>query len=339
MDDLDEFMLGKVLDDNWKVIEPRHVERDTTTANRTYVAQRTDGRVAFVKVLDPRGHGSLEEQEIQLQQFRYESEILEKCGTRHMRRVVRALTSGELRSTGALSVTVRYLVFEWAESDVRSQTDLEQRVHVATSLRWLHHMATALQELHFSSITHHDVRPANVLIMTNRTAKLGDLGHACDQARPRPGGDCTPDPSCAPPELLYGGNNTSIEDRFAADMYALGSLAIFLFTGVGLNVQMARHMPEMHHWSHWRGSFKDALLHIRAYYDLAIDDFASQINGEISDRFVDKFVAAVRWLTDPDPALRGEPTNKQFTHSPFNLERFISLFNVLASDAERHLAS
>ncbi len=334
MDELDIFMLGKSLNGDWTVTEPRHVERDTTTSNRTYVAKRADGHVAFVKVLDPRGQGSLAEQEIQLQQFRYESEILEKCGTRHMKRVVRALTSGELHSEGALSVTVRYLVFEWAESDVRSQTDLEQRVHITTSLKWLHHMATALQELHFSLITHHDVRPANVLlVMPNRTAKLGDSGRACDSARPRPGGDGIPDPLSAPPELLYGGNITAIEDRFAADMYGLGSLAIFLFTGVGLNASMSRYMPQIHHWSHWHGSFKDVLPFVRTYYDKVIEDFSSQLHDIIRD----DFVATVRWLTDPDPTLRGYPTNRQFTRSQYNLERFVSKFDLLGLKAERGL--
>ena len=184
MDELDNFMVGKVLDGGWRVVEPRHVERDATSANRTYVAKQADGRTAFVKVLDPRGQKSLEEQEVQLQQFRYESDILAKCGERNMRRVVRALSTGELQVEGTLTVTVRYLVFEWAESDVRSQTDLEQRVHLTMSLRWLRHMATALMELHFSSITHQDVKPANVLVMPNLSAKLGDLGHAYDHARP-----------------------------------------------------------------------------------------------------------------------------------------------------------
>lgn len=263
MDDLDKFMIGKVLDGGWKVIEPRYIERDTSSTNRMYVARNDNGRPAFVKVYDPRGQGSLQQQELHLQLFRYEKEILDKCGERHLHRVVRALTSGELHAEGILVVTVRYLVFEWADSDVRSQTDLEQRVHLAASLRWLHHMATALQELHFLRIAHQDVRPATVLVMPDRTAKLGQLGRAHDHAYPRPGGDAEPDPTNAPPEVLYGQAFRSHEDRCAGDLYALGSLAVYLFTGVGLNSQMARHMPPIHHWSEWRGSYEDVLDHIR----------------------------------------------------------------------------
>lgn len=54
MDDLDKFMIGKVLDGGWKVIEPRYIERDTSSTNRMYVARNDNGRPAFVKVYDPR---------------------------------------------------------------------------------------------------------------------------------------------------------------------------------------------------------------------------------------------------------------------------------------------
>jgi len=55
MDDLDNFMVGQMLDGHWRVAEPRYVERDTTSPNRTYVAKHADGHTAFVKVLDAGG--------------------------------------------------------------------------------------------------------------------------------------------------------------------------------------------------------------------------------------------------------------------------------------------
>lgn len=328
MDDLDHIVVGQELDGGWQVLEPRRIEHDRAGANRTYIAKHPDGRTAFVKVLDPRALGSLELLELQVQQFRYEKEILEKCGQRNMRRVVRALTSGELHIEGRLPIVLRYLVFEWADSDVRSQTDLDERVHVAASLRWLHHVATGLQELHFSSISHQDVRPANVLVMPDRAAKIGSLSRAHDQVRPRPGGDAQADPICAPPEVLYGASNRSHEDRRAEDLYALGSLAVFLFTGVGLNARIAHYMPLIHHWTQWQGSFGDMLEHLRSYYDQAIENFASQVDEVVRE----ELVLAVRWLTDPDPKLRGDPTSRR-GRSPYNVERFVSLFNVLANKA------
>lgn len=179
------------------VREPRYVQRDAASACRTYLARNSKGENAFVKVLDPRANGSLEEAQNNLSQFIYEKDVVEVCGVRNMHRVIRGLEYGTIKTPEPFSFSLHYLVFEWAECDLRSQIDLDERAHLAVVLRWLHHVATGLQQLHFSDIAHQDVKPANILVMPNRTAKLGDMSRAYRQAVPRADSPEERDPDAA----------------------------------------------------------------------------------------------------------------------------------------------
>jgi serine/threonine protein kinase len=334
MDELDSYLTGRVLPDGWTILGPRFVQRDAPSASRTYIARSEEGQMAFVKLLDPSGHASLDEQQLALEQFRYEKRLAEKCRDRKMRRVIRILGDGELIIDGTIPVRLRYLVLEWADCDVRSQLQLDEPAHLAASLRWLHHMATALQELHFSKISHHDIKPANVLIMPNRAAKLGDLGRAFDHEQPRPTPEQYRDATWAPLEVLYGQYPSSLESRCAADMYQLGSTAVFLFVNSGLTVQIERRLPALQHWMRWTGPYDDLLPDLRDYHDAVMCDFAQSV--PIAAR--EQLTTLIRHLTDPDPRLRGHPGNVSGGGAKYGFERFVSAFNVMAARAEFSLA-
>jgi hypothetical protein len=96
------------------VQEPRHVQRDAPSASRAYLARSSQGTRAFVKVLDPRANGSLQEAQNNLSQFIYEHAIVDVCAERNMHRVIRGLEYGILRTPEPFSVSLHYLVFEWA---------------------------------------------------------------------------------------------------------------------------------------------------------------------------------------------------------------------------------
>jgi serine/threonine protein kinase len=65
-----------------------------------------------------------------------------------------------------------------------------RRLILMSALTWrsccvgCHHVATGLQQLHFSEIAHQDVKPANILVTENQTAKIGDMGRAHRHAVP-----------------------------------------------------------------------------------------------------------------------------------------------------------
>lgn len=325
LDPLDAFFLGKTLEGGWTVERCHEVARDTPSRCRTFLARNNAGKRAFVKVLDPRGLGTIAEQQQALDEFAYEDELVRKCGDRNLRRVVRGLASNQLVLPGPIPVPVRYLVFEWADRDMRSVPDYGPDQHAISSLKWLHHTATALQELHYSNIVHQDLKPANVLVMTDLSARVGDLGHALDGGRPRPGGEALKASTWAAPEVLYGGFDGSFDARRAVDMYQLGSLAVFMFSSVGLTTLMDRYTLPIHHWTSWSGRYSDVVVYLRDSHGKALNHW----QGDVPSWLYPELRDIVAQLTDPDPSVRGHPQNRAGAGARYGFERYVSAFDTL----------
>jgi serine/threonine protein kinase len=330
MDELDHFLIGRELSEGWTITAPHETQRDAVSACRAYTARNVDGRDAFVKVLDPRANGSLEEAQQQLEQFIHERHVTDVCASRNMRRVVRGIASGTIKTDPPFSMTIHYLVLEWGPHDVRSFLHPDEQVHLATTLRWLHHTATAIGELHYSEIVHQDIRPANVVVMPNKSAKVAGLGHSHSHKAPRADSTATRDRTYLAPESLYGGRPMSLDDRLAADLYAFGSLCFFLIAGVSLNAEVARRLDPMHHWLNWRGTFPEALPYVTAAFDDVLAGVSADLTWEKSGRLM----ATIRQLCHPDPGVRGHPANIQGAGARYGMERYISLFDMLASRVE-----
>jgi serine/threonine protein kinase len=330
MDELDSLLIGHSLAGGWVVQEPRHVQRDAASACRSYLARNSKGQNAFVKVLDPRANGSLEDAQNNLSQFIYEKDVVDVCTHRNMHRVIRGLEYGTLKTPEPFSFSLHYLVFEWAECDLRSQIDLDERAHLAVVLRWLHHAATGLQQLHFSEIAHQDVKPANILVMPNRTAKLGDMGRAHRHSVPQSSFTQERDPTYSAPELLYGRTIQSFDDRCAADMYAFGGLVFFLVTGTSLNAELTREMATLHHWSTWRGTFEDAMPYVRRTFEAIMHRAVVTLDPAV----IDRLAPVMRQLCDPEPEQRGHPANRNGDGPRYGFQRYVSSLNLLAAGAE-----
>jgi serine/threonine protein kinase len=330
MDELDSLVIGKTLEGGWVVQEPRHVQRDSPSACRAYVARNARGANAFVKVLDPRANGSLQDAQNNISQFIYERAIVDVCTERKMHRVIRGLEYGILKTPEPFSVSLHYLIFEWAPCDLRSQIDLDERSHLAVVLRWLHHVATGLQQLHFSEIAHQDVKPANILVMENQTAKIGDMGRAHRHAVPMNHVKQERDPTYAAPELLYGGIVSSFDDRCAADMYAFGGLVFFLVTGTSLNAELTRELAGMHHWSVWSGTFEEATPYVRRAFETVMLRAVASLDPSVTQRLA----LVMRQLCDPEPLHRGHPANRSGDGPRYGMQRFVSAFDLMAKGAE-----
>ncbi len=172
------------------------------------------------------------------------------------------------------------------------------------NLKILHQVALGLKALHFNQISHQDLKPSNVLLFGELTAKLGDLGHAHDRSVPRPGtnGIIAGDPGHAPPEQLYGFELTEwTTRRLSSDLYLLGSLVVFMFTNLSLTAQIANQLAPQHHWEAWLGGYVDALPYVRDAWDAAMEEFAASTDQSIRD----DLVSLTRYLTNPDPESRG----------------------------------
>ena len=237
---LNGLLIGHELENGWVIESQRCLRAGATGACHSigFIAKHADGSQAFVKVLDPtpdprlKGREQLKELERRLAVFNYESDLLDKCQTKKIRRVIRALGRGSIQ-VPSLPNDVHYLLFELADRDLREHATLGETLDAAFNLKILHQVALALEALHFNQIAHQDVKPSNVLLFDDLVTKLGDFGHAHDRSIPRPGinGPLAGDPGHAPPEQLYG---CMLKEwttrRLSSDIYLLGSLVMFMFT-------------------------------------------------------------------------------------------------------------
>ena len=310
-----------------------------------FIAKAPDGRLAFVKVLDPTldtaALDPLVDLKTRLDSFLYERDVVFKTRDRKLRSVVRALGEGTLdQNDTGVGNAATYLLFELATGDLREQVDLSRRFDLAYRLRVLHNTAKGLSQLHLSHIAHQDLKPSNVVTFdrTSRgeidTTKIADLGHAHDRQAPRPGADrvIAGDPSYAPPEQLYNSCPSDwVARRFAADLYQLGGLSVFLMTGVGATELIGGHLRPEHHWDVWLGgSYADILPHLVEATDAVLEDLAQATDELVREEVVE----LTKMLLDPDPTRRAHPKNLDGAGAPYGLERFISRFNVLAEKAE-----
>jgi eukaryotic-like serine/threonine-protein kinase len=307
-----------------------------------YVVRGPDNRAAFLKALDlASAFGEpdlMRALEALTTAFNFERDLLARCRDRRMSRIVTPIDEGQLEVPGfepPLS-HVSYLIFEMADGDVRAQLDASDSFDLAWKLRCLHHVATGLLQLHGGGIAHQDLKPSNVLVFERVESKLGDLGRACDRRvvgphdeLPWPG-----DLGYAPPELLYGYQLAEWEARrFGSDAYLLGSLVVFFFCRVSATAALASSLDQAHHWREWGDSFEAVLPFLRAAFERVVDVFSRAVAQE-APGFEAELTQVVRQLCDPDPRLRGHPTTRHNIATQFDLERYVTRFDLLARRAE-----
>ena len=333
---------GMRLDDGWTLERRRDLSVNGTGACNSvgYIAKHDNGAVGFVKVLDTRidryAPDPLDDLQLRVDAFQYERQILERCTNRNMSAIVRAIGFGRLDGDRSAN-PLYYLVFEMAERDLREHVDINQRFDLAYRLRVLHRAALGIQQLHNDQIAHQDLKPSNVFLFPQETIKLGDMGHAHirDQKRPGRAYAIAADPTYAPPEQLYG--HTSADwylRRFGADLYLLGSLIAFLFTGSGTTPLLANRIRPEHHWEVWTGTYYDVLPYVRD----AMEDVVDAVISSMGESVREHLTPLARYLCEPDPTLRGHPANRAGRGARFGVERFVSRFDYCAKRCELMLS-
>ena len=337
-----ESLLGSVLGNGWRVVGKYERDPGSTGGNFCvgYRVEHPDGRQGFCKALDYFwALRSAKDPAVVLEamtaSFNFERDILRKCEEFGMSRVIRILDSGTIRQEGSI-FPVSYLIFEFAEFDIRKELDEVNDLEAALRLRTLHHVATGLKQLHASKIAHQDLKPSNVLIVDSyaerRNCKLGDLGRATDAQVSAPHDDLAiaGDRNYAPPEQLY--NATPIDfgpRRFACDLYHLGSLTVFMFTSLPMNAHLAQHLHPSHIWTAWTGRYDEVMPYVQAAFGESMTAFREHCPPMIADRLT----TLVGYLCEPDPFRRGYPSQMRNAANPYALERIVTEFDLLARRA------
>ena len=170
---------------------------------------------------------------------------------------------------------------------------------------------------------------------SGRSSKIGDLGRSSIRGVAAPHETATVAGAkwYVPPELLYGSPPTDwATRRFGCDCYLLGSMVVFFFTGLSATaLLMMKHLPPSLHYLTWRGDYSDVLPHLQQ----AFAEMMQYLEPEIPSAVRGELARAVRDLCDPDSTRREHPAERRYRKTnQFSLERYVSLFNVVARRAE-----
>ena len=338
-------LVGLTTPRGWKLLNAREPSGRHTGGCHSwgYVAANDDGDFAFVKALDMRLglekdgdlQAALKAHSTRVDQFRYEWDLAERCTSARLSGVVQALEEGYFEVEGEQN-PVPFLVFELAEGDLREQSDLERRFDLAFRLQVLHKTAVGLAQLHGIRIALQDMKPSNIIVFRDHVTKIADLGNAHHREITRPGVDeqIAADKYYAPPEQLYGAVRSGWETRrLAADLYLLGSIAVFLTTGVGMTQSLKTQLRDEHWWTNFGDEYEQVVPYLREAMDAVLEEVRAESEEEIAAEMVE----LIGYLCDPDPDERGHPKNIAGAGGRCGLERFVSRFDRMASYAEYRL--
>lgn len=351
--ELHHLLEGKNLNNGWKVIQRLDRPESATGGffSWGYLVEHSDGRRGYLKAFDFFSRVNWDdnnwpvELEHLLREFNYEEQLLKICKNRRLSRVVAAIDSGAviIQEVEHPSNNVRYIIFELADGDVRNQIDQTDRLDVLWVLLTLHSLTLGLNQLHSINIAHQDLKPSNALLFDGlKSAKLGDLGRATrkDVESPNDILDIAGEESYAPPELIYKNLPKTWEARrMGCDAYLLGSMIASLFTMVPMTPLILMGLDKRFLPSNWHGSYEEILPYIRLGFSKAVDYVSQEfevagLTGEIKDRLTEALIQ----LCDPDPALRGHPSDRRMQWgNQFSLQRYINLFDLLAKKAAINL--
>ena len=344
-----ENLLGKVLEDDWTVIEKIERKPSSTGGNFSvcYRVRNNDGEVAFLKAVNiarafgmPNMMKVLEDLTVS---HNRECEILLECKDKKMNKIIRILLSGELlpNPLDSQQITIPYVIFELAEGSLRDELNYLDKFDGVWALKSLHQVFVAVSQLHYNSIVHQDLKPSNVVLFKEKVnSKLADLGRADKKGFIAPHTNYTiaGDPTYAPPEQLYG---YILADwgsrRESCDLFLLGSMITFYFTHTPITNLLKTFLTSDYHWTNWKGNYLDILPYLLDAFDNACIHLNKELENYFSDKNIcDELTTIVRQLCHPDPEQRGHPDYKSgfVKRSPFLLNKYISRLNALGNKAE-----
>jgi serine/threonine protein kinase len=334
-----EQLEGVELEDGWKVVKRLvHESSSGGTFSVPYSVHDRDGKPHFLKAFDfsqafEPGRDVIAVLKSLTVLYEHERDILDYFKARRLSRVVTAVKHGYVRLAGmsAPDGTVYYLIFELADRDVRRQVDIEHRLDCVWCLRVLDDVTLGLWQAHRLAIAHQDLKPSNVLLYRDNVSRVADFGRASRRGSQIWVDNLTVpgDATYAPPELLYTWLHPDFTiRRIGADLYLLGNLAAFMFSGVNVTPTIIARLDPEFRPGNWSGTYEQVLPHIQRAFAETIAALAAEIDSLIRD----DAVAIIRELCNPELAKRGHPKGIG-RGDQYSLERYKSRFDLLLKRA------
>ncbi len=325
-----ENLKGLTIEDGWKVTT-QLVKSSASTGgvfSESYLAEK-DGKIAFLKAFDfsdafEDGADTFAVLKQHIVSYEHERSILDHLGAKRLSNVVLALGAGKVSvpGFGKAEGQVHYLLFERAASDIRCQMDVADAADYVWCMRVLRDVCLGLFQVHNEFIAHQDLKPSNVLVCNEAGFKIADFGRSS-----RRGTDVWHDEfvfpgdrTYSPPELLYKHIDPEfITRRMGSDMYMLGNLAVFLFTGTNLTSTLFAKMQREHHWNYWASSYSEVLPYVQEAFARCLEELSAVLPPVVRADVVE----IVTCMCNPDLSKRGYPKTIG-KGTQYSLERFLS---------------
>ncbi len=332
-------LINMDLGNGWTVVEKITKKPNSTGGAFSvgYKVKNVNGDEAFLKALDFSGAFNEPDPPSALSKltelYLFERDLLAKCRDKKLDRIMTPILDGKVTVQGFGPLgQVFYLIFELASGDIRGALQDFSKLDLLWSLTSLHNVAVGLNQLHKIEVAHQDVKPSNVLFV-NSGSKLSDLGRACDKNRISHNDSITvaPDLTYAPVDLYYPNTGvTGFEKRVLTDLYLLGSLFFFHFSGIS-----AAHALQ----SKLRGSrvTNHSFTHDLPYLQHAFDETLSELRHSIetvAGPFTPEILLMAKQLCEPDPTKRGDQGWRGSKVPMYNLQRYISKLDAICKRVE-----
>ena len=339
---------GRQLGNDWTVIQRLPIRGEVGAEGKTggnfsvgYIVERT-GKQAFMKVFDIANAFASPPERIALELHRissaylHEKELLELCRSAKLDRIVQVLDSGTIAD--GPHPPLFYLIFEQADRDIRAALGALGTIHDAWKFKHLHQVAVGLSQLHRHKVAHQDLKPSNVLLFeqANEGAKIADLGRASRVGKEAEHDSfmIAGDPSYAPPEQMYGFRAPDwVDRREACDLYHLGALICFLFSGMSPTVRVLSIMGQGM-WplpfGRWQGGYQDAVPFLTA----AFTKFMAELKPLLPEWCRQELFELIQNACHPDLSNRGDPAARKMVGRPVGIDRYISRLQLLAKKGE-----
>lgn len=313
---------GQTLTNGWfveRLIDAPIDDPDLTGGmfSAQYVVRNGEKR-AFLKALDfshaPAAHpdNPMAALAIAAEAYAFEKQLLELCGS--CSRIVHKLADGLYYPyPSEPSVYVPYIIFELAESDVRQHLD-RNGVDPHWCLQAAHDLTVGMNQLHMKDVAHQDFKASNALVFADEGCKVGDVGSASLLGHTNNTEDDFA--GCwlyAPPESWYGAPPVEWRDRrFAADLYLLGSVIVYMFTQLPMTTLLlnkhvaAEHRPRRD-GGLWTGTYESALPYLQHAFTGALAEIFDHLPVATNSNYDYRadVLGVIRDLCNPDCSIRG----------------------------------
>ena len=208
---------GDVLEDRYLVLQKVGSGRHGTVFR---ARDKTNNRVVAIRVLSP----NLAADNAYIRHFHREAKLAALLDSRHIVRVF------ETDCVRVGNEDVHFQAMEYVDGPTLERVlDEKGRLATVEALSIAVQIARALEQAHDKGVLHHDIKPQNIFIAEDETAKVGDFGvaRAVDLPTPRPT-LALDAPAYMSPERCRG-KEKQVDIR--SDIYSLGVVVYEMLAG------------------------------------------------------------------------------------------------------------